>query len=204
VKEVTLLFREIDIQETIGEVPKLRFVIDVNIKKFSEVQFSYVQINRISFKVDLDSAKDPSTSVMEWHLATVDSTEPVTVLQEYPAYVEFSIPLNSFVIERMLDIRNRGHSIGFKLSATGAGINYYKNQNRCIISDIWQSQMHVFQNTSAGRIDIILVTRECFHKILNSIGYSKILKIEFPLYLEGSIINDQLRATIDLLLRRRK
>jgi hypothetical protein len=118
VKEVTLLFREIDIQETIGEVPKLRFVVDVNIKKFSEVQFSYVQINRISFKVDLHSAKDPSTSVMEGHLATVDSTEPVTVLQEYPAYVEFSIPLNSFVIERMLDIRNRGHSIGFKLSAT--------------------------------------------------------------------------------------
>jgi hypothetical protein len=193
VKEVTLLFREIYIQETIGEVPKLRFVVDVNIKEFSEVQFSYVQINRISFKVDLHSAKDPSTSVMEGHIATVDSTEPVTVLQEYPAYVEFSIPLNSFVIERMLDIRNRGHSIGFKLSATGAGINYYKNQNRCIISDISQSQMHVFQNTSAGRIDIILVTRECFHKILNSIGYSKILKIEFPLYLEGSIINDQLR-----------
>lgn len=192
-KEVTLLFREIYIQETIGEVPKLRFVVDVNIKEFSEVQFSYVQINRISFKVDLHSAKDPSTSVMEGHIATVDSTEPVTVLQEYPAYVEFSIPLNSFVIERMLDIRNRGHSIGFKLSATGAGINYYKNQNRCIISDISQSQMHVFQNTSAGRIDIILVTRECFHKILNSIGYSKILKIEFPLYLEGSIINDQLR-----------
>jgi hypothetical protein len=141
VKEVTLLFREIYIQETIGEVPKLRFVVDVNIKKFSEVQFSYVQINRISFKVDLHSAKDPSTSVMEGHIATVDSTEPVTVLQEYPAYVEFSIPLNSFVIERMLDIRNRGHSIGFKLSATGAGINYYKNQNRCIISDISQSQM---------------------------------------------------------------
>ncbi|MFL6400492.1 MAG: hypothetical protein ACJ72J_13060 [Nitrososphaeraceae archaeon] len=43
-KEVTLLFREIDIQETIGEVPKLRFVVDVNIKKFSEVQFSMCKL----------------------------------------------------------------------------------------------------------------------------------------------------------------
>jgi hypothetical protein len=159
--EITLLFREIQIEEVIGTLPKLRFRIDISVKTSPEIEVTRIHLNRISFDVDLHSARDPSTSVKEGYLGTFDSLELVT-LQQFSAYVEFCIPITSLIMQKMLDIRNIGSSIAFKINATAAGINYLKTQDSCTITSIWQSQMIVFQNIPAGNINLVLISREQF------------------------------------------
>jgi hypothetical protein len=197
--EITLLFRELHVEEAIGVVPKLRLRVDISVTRGPESLNTNIHLNRISFDVDLHSARDPSTSIKEGYLGTFDSLEPVTIRQS-SAYVEFCIPINSVIMQKMLDIRNKGRSIAFMINATAAGINYLKTRDRCVITDIWQSQMIVFQNIpAADRVTPILITREQFQQILSQIGYSKIMRIEFPLYHNDSVINPKLKATIDLL-----
>jgi hypothetical protein len=198
--ETTLLFRELNVEkEAIGVVPKLRFRVDISVRRDSESPDTYVHINRICFDVDLHSARDPSTSIKVGYLGTFDSLEPVTILQS-SAHVDFCIPINSLIMQKMLDIRNSGRSIAFKINATAAGINYLKTQDTCAVTDIWQSQMIVFQNIpAADRVSPVLITGEQFQRILSQIGYSKIMRIEFPLYNDDAVINPKLKSTIDLL-----
>lgn len=197
--DITLLFRELQIEEAIGVAPKLRFRVDISLKRGAKSQDTIVHFSRISFDVDLFSAADHSTSIKVGYLGTFDSLEPVTILGS-SAHVEFCIPLNSIMLERMLDIRNMSRFVAFKINAIVAGINHSKNRNTCKIKDIWQSQMIVFQNIpAADRVSPVLIAREQFQQMLCQIRYTEIVRIEFPLYHDNSVINPKLQATIGLL-----
>jgi hypothetical protein len=73
-------------------------------------------------------------------LRTFDSQGPVTLTQGGSSYVFFSIPLNSAIIERMLEIRDKDGHVAFKINLTIAAIYYHKQQDERVISDILQAQ----------------------------------------------------------------
>jgi hypothetical protein len=81
---------------------------------------------RRTFNVSLHSAKDPSSSFEVARLGTFDSLEPVTFVQGSSSYVFFSLPLNTSIIERMLQIRDNDEHVAFKVRITIAATYYRK------------------------------------------------------------------------------
>ena len=109
--QINLSFLEIEIEKIIGEVPRLRFRLNVQVGRLSEIMFTRVQFNRISFNLDLNSGRDPTYTQKIAYLGTYESLEPVSCLQNSNTYVFFSLPLNTSIIEKMLEIRNNENFI---------------------------------------------------------------------------------------------
>lgn len=197
--QITLFFTKIEIDESIGEVPKLRFRLNLCVGRLADHPETRLQLNRISFKIDLHSGRNPTTTVKVGNLGIFDSLEPVSCLQNYNTIVEFSVPLNSSIIERMLEIRNSGNFITFDINATLSGIIFSDSPNRSQVVKIWQSQSQVLHNTANGHTNRIIIPNERIQEILNQIHYTEILRIEFPLYHDNTIINQELESSIELL-----
>ena len=197
--EVTLSFIGIEIEESIGEVSKLIFRLNLEVGRISNEMFTRIQFNRISFKIDLYSGRDVTTTQKIGNLGTFDSLEPVSCLQNNNTFVYVSVPLNSSIVEKMLEIRNSENFVTFDIAATVSGINFIDTTNISQLLKIWQSQLHVFHNVPTGPANKIIIPTERIQQILNQIHYTEIVRIEIPLYREGAIINQELKTSIELL-----
>lgn len=58
-----------------------------------------------------------------------------------------------------------------------AGINYWRRGGSCQVLNIWQSQGVVYQATSQGDVNLVLISSETLQQILDKIKYNGILKI---------------------------
>ena len=197
--EITLFFRRIEIDESIGEIPKLRFRLNLQVGRLSQYSETRIQINRISFTIDLHSGRNPTTTLRIGNLGIFDSLESVSCLQNYNTIVEFSLPLNSLIIEKILEIRNSGNLVTFDIHATLSGVIFSDSLNMSQVLKIWQSQYHVFFNTPDGPINKIILPNERLQEILNQIHYTEILRIELPLYRDNTVVNQTLQSSIEFL-----
>jgi hypothetical protein len=74
VVEITLFFRRIEIDESIGEIQKLRFRLNLQVGRLSLQYLEIrIQINRISFNIDLHSGRNPTTTLKIGNLGIFDS-----------------------------------------------------------------------------------------------------------------------------------
>ena len=151
-----LFYNDLDVEKVLGEVPRLRLKTTIIDNNRSSGLDRLVHISRISFDVELHDAKDLSSSTEIGHLGTFNSSEPVTLIQGQSAYVFFSIPVNSTLIERMLEIRDKETHVALKINAAIAAVYYRKQEGEIIILDVAQTQCFVWDNTRHGRyiIDI--------------------------------------------------
>jgi hypothetical protein len=194
-----ILYNDFYLERVLGEVPRLMFKATVKDNNPSLGLDGWLHINRISFDVELYDARDRSSSVQVGRLGTFNSLEPITLTQGGSSYVFFSIPLNSAIIERMLEIRDKDEHVAFKINLTIAAIYYNKQQDECIISDMLQSQAILWENTRDGKASLILIPGDKLSQILRDIRYTEIMKFEIPLYTDTSSINQVLRKTVALL-----
>lgn len=137
--QLNLFFKEIEIDESIGEIPKLRFRLNLQVGNLSQYQESRIQVNRISFNIDLYSGRNPTSTLKIGNLGIFDSLEPVTCSQNYNALVEFTLPLNSSIMEKMLEIRNSENLVTFDIHAMLSGIIFIDTQHGSQVLKIWQS-----------------------------------------------------------------
>ena len=194
-----LLYNDFYIEKVLGEVPRLTIKVTVKDNNPSAGLQCWLHINRIAFSVSLHSAKDPSSSFETARLGTFDSLEPVTLLQGSSAYVLFSLPLSSAIIERMLEIRDNGEHVAFKITIIIAAIYYRKQQDGVVILDVIQVQSGVLQNTEQGKTSLIVISGDRLSQLLHHVRYTEILKFEIPLYMDASsITNEPLRKTLTL------
>ena len=189
-------YNDFDLEKVLGEVPKLRF--KTTVRDISPGLDRLVHISRITFDVQLHDVKDPSSPNQIGHLGTTNSVEPIT-LNSSSQYVFFSIPLNSTIIERMLEIRDKERHVAFKINATIAAIYFVKHQNECILQDIIQAQCFVCDYTRHGEMSLILIPADKLSRLLIDIRYTEIMKFEIPLYTDTSSVNESLRKTLTLL-----
>lgn len=197
--QLNLFFRRIEIDESIGEVPQLRFRLDLHVGNLSQYQETQIQVNRISFDVDLYSSRNPTSTLKIGNLGIYDSIKPVTCSQNYNTLVEFTLPLNSLMIEKMLEIRNSENLVTFDIYATLSGIIFTNTTHGSQVSKIWQSDYQVFHNTPNGNANKIIISNENFQEILNRIHFTDILRIELPLYHDTTVVNQALQSSIRLL-----
>lgn len=192
-------YNDFDLDKVLGEVPKLRFKTTVRDINRSTGLHALVHISRITFDIELHDAKDSSSSNEIGCLGTTNSVEPVTLNQGSSAYVFFSIPLNSTIIERMLEIRDKERHVAFKINATIVALYFVRQQNGYILQDILQAQCFVWENTRHGETSLILIPADKLSQLLIDIRYTERMKFEIPLYIDTSSVNESLRKTVTLL-----
>lgn len=192
-----VLYNDFYIEKILGEVPRLTIKLTVKDNNTSVGLQSWLHINRIPFNVSLHSAKDPSSSFEIARLGSFDSLEPVTLIQGSSSYVFFSLPLNTSIIQRMLEIRDNDEQVALKVTITIAATYYSKEQDEVIISDMIQGQGMVWQSTTEGKIPLILIPRDKLSQILHEVHYTEILKFEIPLYSDSSpVTNEAMKKTL--------
>lgn len=125
--------------------------------------------------------------------------EPVTLSQGSSAHVFFTIPLNSTIIERMLEIRDNKRLVAFRINATVAALYFANQQNECILQDILQAQCLVWEDTRHGEMSLILIPADKLTQLLIDIRYTEIIKFEIALYTDTSSVNESLRKSVALL-----
>ncbi len=194
-----IFYNDFYLETVLGEVPKLRFKATVRDNNPSLGLDRLVHISRITFDVDLHDAKDSSSPNQIGSLGVVNSLEPVTFTQGSSAHVFFSVPLNSTIVERMLEIRDKGRHVSFKINVTIAAVYFLKQQNECIVQDILQAQSFVWEDTRDGETSLILIPADILSQLLIDIRYTEIMKFEIPLYSDTSSVNESLRKTVTLL-----
>jgi hypothetical protein len=193
-----VLYNGFYVEEILGKVPRLTIKATVKDNNPSVGLQSWLHINRIPFNISLHSAKDPSSSFEIARIGTFDSLVPVTLIQGGSAYVFFSLPLNTSIIERILEIRDNNEHVAFKVAITITATYYYrKQQDEVIISDMIQGQGMVWQNTMEGKTPLILIPRDDLSQILHKVHYTEILKFEIPLYGDASsVTNEAMKKTL--------
>jgi len=194
-----IFYNDFNVEKVLGEVPRLRFKTTVTDNNRSSGLDRLVHISRISFDVELHDAKDLSSSKEIGHLGIFNSSEPVTFIQGQSAYIFFSIPVNSTLMERMLEIRDKETHVAFKINAAIAAVYYRKQEDKIIILDVAQTQCFVWDNTSHGNTSLILIHEDKLSQLLIDIHYTEIMKFEIPLYASTSPVNEALRKTVTLL-----
>jgi hypothetical protein len=197
--QITLSFLGIEIEESIGEVSRLRFRLNVQVGRLSNNMFTRIQFNRMSFKIDLYSGRDPTATQKVGNLGVFESLGPVSCSHNSNTFVYFSLPLNTSIVEKMLEIRNNQNFVTFDIFATISGIIFIDDPNISQLIKIWQSQIQVVHNTANGIVNKILIPSEKIQQILNQIHYTEIVRIEIPLYRDEAVINQELKASIELL-----
>ena len=197
--DLVYLPQDTEIERNMGEVPRLRLAIDVRDTNHSKGLDRFLQVNRISLNIELHGVNNNGSSNLVGSLGTFDSTEPANMMLGLSYKIFFSIPLNSTVIEKMLQVRDNNEQVAFKMCGTIAAVYYQKLQNGCSILDVFQVQHIVNEYTSHGKMPLLLIPARKFDEILKRINYAEILKFEIPLYGDESSTNEALKATIRLL-----
>jgi hypothetical protein len=88
-------------------------------------------------------------------LGTFNCTEPASMMLGLSSKVFLSVPLNSIVIERMLEIPDNNQQVALRIDGTIAAIYYDKQQNGCSILDVLQTQCVVYEHTGYGKIPFV-------------------------------------------------
>lgn len=195
-----LYYTDFDIREEIGQMPKLRIMMSLRANNISQPHGeTWLQMNRISFDVDLHIARDHGSYYEQGHIGYFESRTPVTVMEGLTVPLDFLIPLNQSLINTILHTRDLEYGLALKIHTDLTGINYWRRGGSCQVLNIWQSQGVVYQATSQGDVNLVLISSETLQQILDKIKYTELLRLDIPIYSENASINPVLKSATLLL-----
>jgi hypothetical protein len=196
--DLQILFSQFEVERRLGEAPRLGIKI---IFKFEDKASDdcYLHINNMPFKIELLNAQDEGTASREHNIGTCLLEENLFIPQGTTSYAVLYVPLNTLILEKIIEIRSRGRFAAFRISATIVSLIYCKKESEYIISNAIRGIYSIERITSNGKTNYILLSQSDLNQILNSVNYTEILKFETPLYDYNTSINQDLKSALGTL-----
>jgi hypothetical protein len=202
------MYAGFDIENNIGQAPKLRIKSKLAIPDFSEYEEPLIYVDKITCEVCLYSTfSDFSNHHNEGSIGKYDIFVSSVYQPNSAVSADIPIEVNSELIERMLDLRAEVKVVGLLIDAK---IVYHVYQKASLpnipgptllLNKISQWPCHVRKTMPDGEIiEKILFSSEEFASIIKGIKHVEVIRIEIPLSTQGSITNVYLRKAADLML----
>lgn len=175
---LTFAYKDFDVEEPVGEPPRLVFKITVTKKAKNNVY-----VPPLCFDVNLLSIerRDPAGSYGSDGWLGRSESKPLFLIRD-AVDLELSIPINSPKLEKMLDVRQRNRLVGFQILCSGIAFRCELIAGTDTFSLYLPNPIEVMVDyTVAGKtFDRIVFSTDDFDRLLEKLKHYELLRLEIP------------------------